>query len=378
MRLLRLALHQFRSYAALTWQPQARLVVLFGANGSGKTNLLEAVSLLVPGRGLRGARLGELARRGGDGRWAVAGRFVTPAGETEISTGTPEEGPAERRVFRLDGAPVRSQGEIAARLSAVWLTPAMDRLFAEGAGARRRFLDRLVLALEPAHARAVAAQDTALSERHALLARDRPEPAWLDAVEDSIARHAVAVTAARVSLLARLNAALAAVAAGAFPPARATLSGAIAERLAAYPALAVEEWLRAALAGDRARDAAAGGTRLSAQRADLVVTDAATGLAAADASTGQQKALLIGIILGHAALLAATRGESPLLLLDEAAVHLDVSRRSALFAALAGLDAPVLLTGTDRETFLPLSGLAEGLAIGDGRLQPDADFPTPP
>jgi len=216
LRLSRLSLSQFRSYAALTWRPQAAIAVLHGPNGSGKTNLLEAISLLVPGRGLRGARVADLARHG-ETAWAVAGRFGTPSGEVDIGTGTPPDGPADRRTFRLDGAAPRSQAEIAARVSAVWLTPQMDRLFQDGASGRRRFLDRLVYALEPAHAREVAAYETATAGRNRLLAAGGADPAWLAGLEEQMARHAVAATAARAALVAHLNAALAV---GAPPPSR--------------------------------------------------------------------------------------------------------------------------------------------------------------
>jgi DNA replication and repair protein RecF len=373
LRLARLTLSQFRSYAALTWRPAAPLVVLHGANGSGKTNLLEAVSLLVPGRGLRGARISDLARHG-EPAWAVAGRFHTPDGEVDIGTGTPPDGPADRRIFRLDGATPRSQGEIAARVSAVWLTPQMDRLFQEGASGRRRFLDRLVYALEPAHAREVAAHDTAMAGRNRLLAAGSADPAWLAGLEEQMARHAVAAAAARGALVAHLNAALAEGAAAPFPAARLVLLDPIAEQLAGEPALAVEDRLREALAADRGRDAAAGGAAKGAHRADMALEDAATGLTAAAASTGQQKALLIGVVLGHAALLAEARGFAPLLLLDEPTVHLDAERRDALFAALRRLPAQAILTGADRETFLPLRGAADAWRVADGALQADADF----
>ena len=372
--LVRLTLTEFRNYAALTWRPEGRVAVFYGPNGSGKTNLLEAVSLLVPGRGLRGARLADLVRRGGSG-WAVAGRFVTPRGDLTIGTGTPPEGPADRRVFRLDGTAPRSQAEIAARVSAVWLTPQMDRLFQEGASGRRRFLDRLVYALEPGHAREVAAHDTAMAQRNRLLAEGGADAAWLAGLEDAMARHAVAATAARAALVARLNAAPQAGVAGAFPAARLSLSCPIAERLAGGPALAVEDWLRAALEAGRAADARAGSAALGAHRADMGLADAASGLAAALASTGQQKALLIGVVLGHAALLSESRGAAPLLLLDEPAVHLDPARRQALFDALRALPAQVLLTGTDRETFLPLRGVAEAMRTGGDTLVRDPDFP---
>jgi DNA replication and repair protein RecF len=373
LRLLRLTLSSFRNYPALSWRPAGKLVAVFGANGSGKTNLLEAISLLVPGRGLRGARLAELPQHGA-ASWAVAGRFATPAGETDIGTGSPPEGPPDRRVFRLDGAAPRSQAELAQRVAAVWLTPQMDRLFQEGSSGRRRFLDRLVYALEPAHAREVAAFDNAMAERNRLLAEGRADPAWLAGLEEEMARHAVAVTAARAVLVAHLNAALADGAAGAFPAARMDLVCPIAERLAGASALAVEDWLRAALAAGRARDAAAGSAAIGAHRADMALADAATGRPAALASTGQQKALLVGVILGHAALLAGARGFAPLLLLDEPAVHLDTDRRAALFEALARLPAQVFMTGVDRETFLPLRDFAAGVRTGGDTLHIDPEF----
>jgi DNA replication and repair protein RecF len=377
--LQRLTLTDFRNYAALSWRPAGRIAVICGPNGSGKTNLLEAVSLLVPGRGLRGARLGELARRGADatGRWAVAGRFANGDGVTDIGTGTPPEGQAERRVFRLDGATPRSAAEIAARLAAVWLTPQMDRLFQEGASGRRRFLDRLVWALEPAHAREGAAHDASVASRNRLLAEGRQDAAWLSGIEESLARHAVAIAAARRTLVARLNEALALGAADPFPAARMTLLCPIAERLAEEPAISVEDWLRAALAGARTRDAESGSTALGAHRADMTLADAASGLPAGLASTGEQKALLIGVVLGHAALIAGARGTAPLLLLDEPAVHLDAGRRAALFAALAALPAQVMMTGTDSDIFAPLRGRAEGLLTSSGKLASNRDFPPP-
>jgi DNA replication and repair protein RecF len=376
LRLLRLTLTDFRNYPFLAWRPAARLSAIAGPNGSGKTNLLEALSLVVPGRGLRGAKGAELARRDGPGQWAVAARLDTPEGTLDIGTGTLPDGPPDRRVFRMDGAAPRSQAEVAARLAAVWLTPQMDRLFQEGASGRRRFLDRLVYALEPGHAREVAAHDTAVAGRNRLLAAGRADPAWLSGLEDAIARHAVAATAARAALVARLNAAIAEGAAAPFPAARLGLSDPIADRLAEQRALATEHWLRDRLAATREADRAAGATGLGAHRADMTLTDAA-GLPAARASTGQQKALLIGTVLGHAALIAAARAAPPLLLLDEPAVHLDPQRRAALYAALIRLPAQVLLTGTDAEVFAPLAGHAEFLRTGDDMLVADTRFPQP-
>ena len=390
LRLTRLVLTDFRTYAALTWRPAARISVLYGPNGSGKTNLLEALSLLVPGRGLRSARTADLPRLGGTDSWAVAARFMTREGETEIGTGTSPTAAdgADRRVFRLNGTAPRSQAEIARHIAAVWLTPRMDRLFQEGLSGRRRFLDRLVWAMEPGHAREMAAHDTAVGNRNRLLAEGQsgrsargytggqttgPQSrAWLSAVEDAIARHAVAATAARMALVSRLNA----QATFGFPQARLALSCPIAERLALEPALVVEDWLRAGLEASRGRDEAAGITTLGAHRTDMLLTDAETGIAAALASTGQQKALLIGVVLSHAGLIAATRGFPPLLLLDEPAVHLDSDRRHALWDALTALPAQTFITGTDSDVFLPLRDRAEAYAAGEGKLRPDTRFLT--
>ena len=369
MRLTRLTLADFRNYESLTWRPEGRVSVITGPNGSGKTNLLEALSLLTPGRGLRGARVGEFARQGSAGRWGVHGWIERGGAVFELATGA---GDGDRRVFRLDGTPPRNQAEVAGVAACVWLTPQMDRLFLEGASGRRRFLDRLVWAVEPGHAREVSAYEAAMAGRNRLLAQGGADAGWLAGLEDSMARHAVAVTAARAGLVARLNGALAAGAAGAFPAARLVLVDGMAERMEGTPALTVEDWLRGALAAGRGADAASGGAGVGAHRADMRLEDAETGLEAGLASTGQQKALLIGVVLGHVALVAGARGFAPLLLLDEPAVHLDAGRRTALWEALAaGGAGQVFITGTDREAFSSLEGRAAFVRTGDGALVGD-------
>ena len=380
LRLTRLRLTDFRSWPSLEVGFAASIVAVAGENGAGKTNLLEAISLLGPGRGLRGARMGELGRRadGAARPWAVAGRFATPQGDFDVGTGSDPDVNSERRVFRLDGQPVRAQAELADRVAAVWLTPQMDRLFQEGASGRRRFLDRLAWALEPAHAREVAAHDNAMSQRNRLLAEGRGDARWLAGLEDAMARHAVAAAAARRALALRLNAVMAAgTATGAFPAARMDLVCPIAAALADQPALAVEDALREALAADRRRDAAAGGAARGAHRADMTLVHLPKDQPAELCSTGEQKALLVSVVLAHAALIAEARGFAPLLLLDEVAAHLDATRRDALFAALAALPAQSFLTGTETEVFRPLRGIADIFRAGAGKLVPEGETGSP-
>jgi DNA replication and repair protein RecF len=383
LRLRRLRLTDFRSYAGFEARFAGRIIAIAGPNGAGKTNLLEAISLLGPGRGLRGARASEIGRRAPDAPsprpWVAWGAFDGPDGPAEIGTGTiGDASETTRRKYTLDGEPAKSQAELARRAGAVWLTPQMDRLFQDGASGRRRFLDRLVWALEPGHAREVAAHDTAMAGRNRLLAEARRDPVWLAALEDAMARHAVAAVAARRSLAQRLNALLAAgTATGAFPAARIDLACPIAAALDAAPALAVEDRLRADLATGRARDAAAGGAAAGAHRTDMALIHLAKGLPAELCSTGEQKALLVSTVLAHAALIGAARGFAPLLLLDEVAAHLDLARREALYDALAGLPAQVFLTGTEPDIFAPLQGSAETFRATPEGLVPLSNHPVP-
>jgi DNA replication and repair protein RecF len=368
LAVLRLALSDFRCYAALRVECGAQPVVLTGPNGAGKTNLLEALSLLAPGRGLRRARSADLDRRAGGesaGPWAVAATLLTATGPLAIGTG--REPGAERRVVRIDGAKHGSQKELAERLSLVWLTPEMDRLFVEAPKARRRFLDRLVFGFDPGHAEAVGAYEHYLRERARVLADGRSDDRWCAALEDGMARHGVAIAATRAAAVARLDCACADGDAH-FPRATLALEGEVDAWLARMPALDAEERMRARLAETRALDAESGRASCGPHRSDLLVAERRRRVAAAQGSTGEQKALLLSLLLAYAREIARERGEPPILLFDEVAAHLDRVRRAALFAALAALGCQAWLTGTDEETFAPLSGRARFFRVLDATV----------
>jgi DNA replication and repair protein RecF len=347
----RLTLTDFRSYASASIEPGAGFVLLFGENGAGKTNVLEAVSMLSPGRGLRGAGLSEMARRDGSGSWAVAAKL----GDIEIGTGTLPSAP-ERRQVRANGA-AASVNSLSEWLSVLWLTPAMDRLFLGPAGDRRRFLDRLVLALEPSHAHHSARYEAAMRSRNKLLGDEAPaDPAWLDALEQQMAEHGGAIAAARERTVAALG-----------------------ERHEAAPKdefaralLAIEGWREGDLAAElregRTRDAAAGRAGAGPHRQDLAVEHVAKRMPAARSSTGEQKAMLLGLILAHAELVAERRGEPPILLLDEVAAHLDPKRRQALFDRLQGR-GQVWMTATEAALFDGI-GAASRFHVQPGQIEP--------
>jgi len=373
---IRLVLTDFRNYREARITLGTEPVVLTGPNGAGKTNLLEAVSFLSPGRGLRNARLSDVDRLSPDsegtaGSWAVAATVHTRRGEIRVGTGRDGSGSGpgtgERRVVRIDGEPVRGQAALSERLGIVWLTPQMDRLFVEGPAARRRLLDRLVLGLDPAHAGRVAAYEQAMRERSRLLREGQADPLWLSALEEIMAEKGVAVAAARRETVEQLDR-VCAEAKGPFPHARLTLCGDAEAWLADQPALAAEDRLKAALAANRSADALTGGAAIGPHRSDLAVIHAEKRIAAEQASTGEQKALLISIVLAHVRLQRGVRGEPPILLLDEVAAHLDAIRRDALFEVLAGLESQAWLTGTDAALFAPLRSAARFVSVADGTL----------
>jgi DNA replication and repair protein RecF len=372
----RLSLTDFRCYPQARLDCEPRPVVLVGPNGGGKTNLLEALSFLAPGRGLRRARLAEVDRRpAGSGEaagpWAVAATVETAAGTVRLGTGRDPGGdgaPGQRRVVRVDGRPASGQSALASHLSIVWLTPEMNRLFLDAASARRRFLDRLVFGFDGAHAARVSAYRHGLRERARLLRDGAADDAWLSALEDTISARGVAIAAARRALVARLDAA-AAEAIGPFPRVGVALEGTVEAWLDEAPALATEERFRAALRATRGRDTEAGGA-VGPHRSDLAVRHLAKGVPAARCSTGEQKALLVSLVLAHARLLAAERGETPTILLDEVAAHLDAERRAALYDELCALGAQAWLTGTDEALFEPLRRRAQLFRVCDGVVAP--------
>jgi DNA replication and repair protein RecF len=373
----RLDLTDFRNYRSLRLEIDPTPVVLTGANGAGKTNLLEALSFLAPGRGLRRAALGDVARIQNEvvaPGWAVAARVDTAGGQIALGSGI--ESPADgtqrsRRIVRIDGAPARGQAALAEHLSIVWLTPEMDRLFQEGSSGRRRFIDRMVFGFDPEHANRLAAYEQAVRGRQRLLRDNTGDGAWLSVLEETIASSGIALAAARREAVAKLDAALKSGDAAAdlpFPRAGIELVGEVDSWLAEGPALAAEDQLRAALAAARRRDGSSGRTEHGPHRSDLKVSHIDKNMPAARCSTGEQKALLIAMVLAHAHLLTLDRGAAPVLLLDEVAAHLDEGRRAALAARILDLGAQAWLTGTDDSLFESFRGAAQFLQVADASV----------
>lgn len=369
-----LSLRDFRSYAALDLDIGAGMVALTGENGAGKTNILEAISLFAPGRGLRRAELGEMARAGGGGGLTVAATLTTADGPARLglSVEPPDAEGRRARTQRVDGANAPSLAAFAEHARVVWLTPEQDGLFRGPAGERRRFLDRLVLAIDAEHGARVAALERALRDRNRILEESPFEGAWLDAVERQAAELGVAVAAARAEAIGRLGALIAETRddASPFPFAELALEGEIDALVAALPALDAEDRYRAVLREGRARDRAAGRTLAGPQASDLLVRHGPKGMPAAQGSTGEQKALLIGLALAHARLVRAMSGIAPIVLLDEIAAHLDPRRRAALYATLADIGGQVWMTGADPALFGELPQNAASFVVTPGEVRP--------
>jgi DNA replication and repair protein RecF len=370
-KIFRVALADFRAYSSLDLRTASAMVALAGDNGAGKTNLLEALSLFTPGRGLRRAELSEMAREDGSGGFAVSLEISgEEGGLQQLGTGLEFSDGAPQRKFRLDREPISSPRAFADHVRIVWLTPSMDGLFTGPAGDRRRFLDRLVLTVDSEHGARVNAMERALRNRNRLLEERRGERIWLDAAEREIAELAMAVTAARRETVERLAALSAAGRddASPFPWAEIAVDGEIDRLIAERPALEAEDMYRAILRDNRGRDAAAGRTLIGPQASDLNVRHGPKQCEARRASTGEQKALLVGLVLAHARLVAAMSGMAPLVLLDEIAAHFDPARRAALFDSLLALGGQVWMTGADIALFDDLRGRADIFAVSGGKV----------
>ncbi|MCB4769034.1 DNA replication/repair protein RecF [Ancylobacter sp. Lp-2] len=374
-RITRLRLTQFRSYAAAELRPHSDTVALIGPNGAGKTNILEAISLLAPGRGLRRASLDQFACRRDEAKadgWAVSATLEGPHGEVTLGTGQEPDptGEVRSRRCRIDGEPVGSAAAFADFVRVIWLTPEMDGLFTGPPAERRRFLDRLVLAVDAEHGARVNALERALRARNRLLEEPRTDPRYLDAVEQELASLSVAVAAARLETVRRLAAGIEAGRddGSAFPWATLVLDGEIERQLGRLPATQVEDSYRTVLREGRPRDRAAGRTLEGAHLSDLIVGHGPKAMPATQGSTGEQKALLIGLILAHARLVGEMAGMSPIMLLDDVVAYLDPARRAALFATLQTLGGQVWMTGADPAAFTALPEGAERFTVSPGHI----------
>jgi DNA replication and repair protein RecF len=371
-RIHRLTLTHFRNYRAASLETRGDVVVLVGPNGAGKTNCIEAISFLSPGRGLRRATLDDVADNQGDGSWAVSAEVEGALGLATLGTGIDapsSEAPATSRRCRIDREPVNSAAAFGDHLRMVWLTPSMDGLFLGAASERRRFFDRLVLAIDSEHSSRVSALDRSLRSRNRLLEVRNYDDHWCDAIERETAELAVAVAATRGQTAVKLAAMLRARGeASVFPSADIVLDGWMENALLNEPATSVEDRYRQILRDSRARDAAAGRTLDGPHLTDLQVIYAPKGMPARDASTGEQKALLIGLVLAHASLVAEMTGITPLLLLDEVVAHLDPDRRNALFDELKKLGAQVWMAGADPAAFTDIGAAGEVFDVDSGRI----------
>lgn len=364
----RLKLTDFRNYAAASLVLDSRHVVLTGENGAGKTNLMEAISFLSPGRGFRRAVLTDVPRVGADGGFAIFVDLDGMQGEVAIGTGTePGDGESVSRKLRINGTPAKSTEELSDHLNVLWLTPSMDGLFTGSSSDRRRFLDRLVLSLDPTHARRASDFERAMRSRNRLLSEGRFDPSWLSAIETQMAELGIAMAAARQEMLGLLQSLSVNSAETPFPTPALALEGFMDGGMD-RPAADLEEDYLATLRNGRGRDAAAGRTLEGPHRVDLLVRHQEKNIEASRCSTGEQKALLIGLILAHARLTADMTGFAPILLLDEIAAHLDEGRRATLFDLVEGLGGQAFMTGTDQSMFAALGDRAQFFTVSHGSV----------
>ena len=369
----RLTLTDVRNYAGLRLSTPAQLIALTGANGAGKTNILEAISLLSPGRGLRSAAFEDLARQGGPASWAIAAEVETANGPVSLGTGwsgQSEAGDGGGRLVVIDGEVQKGSGALGDHMRLLWLTPAQDRLFAGPASDRRRFLDRMVQAFDPEHGARILVFEKVMRERNLLLDDMRPDPAWLSSLEAQMAEAAVAISAARLVGLEALATHIGeARAESSFPWGIVSVEGEIEALVTQKPAVQVEDEYRRILSDSRGLDRAAGRTLRGPHRSDLVVVHGPKAMPAGQCSTGEQKALLIGLILAQARAVRAGAGVSPILLLDEVAAHLDRARRKALLEALAALGSQSWMTGTDAQLFEAIGEKGTVFHVEDGLVR---------
>ncbi|RLP27941.1 DNA replication/repair protein RecF [Mesorhizobium sp. YM1C-6-2] len=366
----RLTLTDFRNYASLSLDLGPGMVVFSGENGAGKTNLLEAISLLSPGRGLRRAPYAEVTREGGAAGFAVHASLDGPQGPFEIGTGTAglEPGGEGGRRVRINSAQAAAD-DLLEWLRVLWLTPAMDALFTGPAGDRRRFLDRLVLAIDPGHGRRAQDYEKAMRGRNRLLSEGSRDWAYFDAIEMQMVEAGTAIAAARAEMVRLLAAMIDRLPQGPFPQADLAVSGSLEAMVGHAPAVEIEESFRRTLASGRERDRAAGRTLDGPHRSDLIVRHRPKSMPAELCSTGEQKALLVGIVLSHARLSGEMSGGVPILLLDEIAAHLDAGRRAALFSILEELGCQTFMTGTEATLFSSIVGRAQFLTVDHGSVR---------
>ncbi len=374
LALTRLTLTNFRNYSGLRLDVSSRLIALSGPNGAGKTNLLEAISLLTPGRGLRGASFDELANLQNASSWAIAAEVATPNHEVKLGTGWSlaageADGPSAGRLVLIDGHLQKGSGALGEHMRMLWLTPAMDRLFAGPAGDRRRFLDRLVATFDPEHSSRVAVFEKVMRERNLLLQEPRADSVWLSSLEAHMAEASVAIAAARLAAVEALQKHIHETrSSSAFPWGEISIDGEIETLVSAMPAVRAEDEYRRMLADSRFPDRAAGRALKGTHRSDFIVVHGPKSMPAAQCSTGEQKALLIGLILAQARAVKAVANVAPVLLLDEVAAHLDRQRREGLFATLEALGCQAWMTGTDGHLFEGLGARAQCFHVEAGTL----------